>query len=77
MYKLKLEAIGVREEKRIVPRGVMRILGGRVQHLGADVAKDLMEAIDISAACRAKSDVMQTGDIAVVVALMLGRLESD
>ena len=77
MNELKLEPVRICEEDSVVLRSVVRVLSGRVKHIGINVAKKLVEAINVGPALRSKGQVVQTRDVTVMTARVFGRLEGN
>jgi hypothetical protein len=77
MHELKLEPVRIGEEQRVVARAVGRIVGRRIEDVGAEVHDQGMQAVDVVSACGMPGEMMKAGTVAIVIAIRARGFQAD
>jgi hypothetical protein len=70
--KFKLEAVRIGEEDGIIAIAISRIINRRIEYRRTDRKQQCMEIIDVCAAVRAPSNMMQSWRVAIMPAVPTG-----
>src|ERR1700689_591795 len=60
VHEFQLYPVGIGEEHRVVTLSIVRIFGGRVEHLDLLAHQEFVERIDVGTRARTQCQVMQT-----------------